>query len=114
MSRLPASRLLLLAVMVWGLVLAPFGHDLALAAALSGGEQAVPHCCCHHHTKTPANLLYDCCCHKGHVCHCIATVALPVSQPLTLPAASVVYAAVSFPCPADNLPPPEPPPPRLT
>ena len=106
-----AARLLLLALMVWGLVLAPFAHALSMAASMAETQQqeAVSHC---HSPESEAVPNSDCCCHKGAVCHCAAPAALPGQLPLVLSPIPVTYSVSVESFQLHNLPPPEPPPPR--
>jgi hypothetical protein len=111
MAASPAARLLLLACMVWGLVLAPFAHALGMAATLAASQQeAASHCHQPDGDKLPST---DCCCHKGQVCHCAVPAALPCQLPLALSPVPVTYSVSVESFPLHNLPPPEPPPPRL-
>lgn len=106
-----AARLLLLTVLVWGLVLAPFAHALSMAASMAASQQeAVPHC---HQGDTGKQPLHDCCCHKGTVCHCAVPIAAPSSLPLACAQIPAIYPVVSESFLLHSLPPPEPPPPRL-
>jgi len=110
MANSRAARLLLLASLVWGLVLAPFAHALGMTAALADARQeAVSHC---HHADASPQALGDCCCHKGKVCHCAVPAALPSQLPLTVSLVPAIYPVVSESFLLHNLPPPEPPPPR--
>jgi hypothetical protein len=110
MAASPVARLLLLACMVWGLVLAPFAHALGMAATLAASQQeAASHCHQPDGDNAPNS---DCCCHKGTVCHCAAPVALPGNLPLPVPLVPAIYPVVSESFLLHNLPPPEPPPPR--
>jgi hypothetical protein len=104
------ARLLLLASLVWGLVLAPFAHALSMAAAMAAAQTEAAAPC--HQTDGEAPAQGDCCCHQGAVCHCAVPVALPVSLAPVVAKPTAIYAAAAEPFHILSLLPPEPPPPR--
>jgi hypothetical protein len=105
-----AARLLFLAAMAWGLVLAPFAHALSMAAVMAASPpEAATHC---HQADSEQQPVNDCCCHKGTVCHCAVPAALAGTLPLSFPDVPATYSVVIESFLLHNLPPPEPPPPR--